>query len=295
MHLSPDEVKRFYGIWFSLLHYVNQKKQLVKSFPAKWGKVSVKPEDAFPLREALWADDSLREAFIAENPAKLSPADLIIVESWKYRVAGSFFIFRYLKKYAVFIAEGSPARAYGVLGLTNDFEDFTGPYLPVYVEAVLLPFEDRIIYDSLISPYPIMFGGGIQRDLNASYRLLEEREGVITSLLPSVSSTADVRKAVQTRNKKTLTAFQKEMGQGGLSPKMMEQHGATIANFAQSLLSQEPPRGLLEMTFIDMKRYLKESKANPVSFKRFVRFLRETERMDYDEAENFLELLKGKD
>jgi hypothetical protein len=293
MHLAHDEVKRFYDIWFPLLYYINQKKQLVKSFPAKWGNVNVKPENALPLREALWADDALREGFIAENPAKLSPADLKMVESWKYRVAGSFFIFRYLKKYTVFLDEGSPARAYGVLGLTDSFEDFVGPYLPIYVKAVLLPFEDRIIYDSLLMPYPVMFGGGITGDLKATYRLLEEREGVITSLLSGVGDNdpAKMRKNIQARNKKTLTAFQKEMGQGGLSPKMMEEHGGNLAKFAESLLDQNPPRGLLEMTLADVKAH----KANPVSFKRFARFLRDTGRMDYDEAEDLLTLFKGKD
>jgi hypothetical protein len=293
-HLSWDEVKRFYSIWFLLLHYVNQKKKLVKSFPAEWGKVSVRPEDALPLRDALWADDSLREAFIAENPAKLSPADLSMVESWKYRVMTNFFIFRYQKKHTIFLAEGSPARAYGVIGLTDSFEDFVGTYLPIYVKAVLLPFEDRIIYDGLLLPYPVMFGSGIKRDLDETYRFIDESEGVITSLLPGVDDPAKMRKNIQTRNKKTLTAFQKELGRSGLSPKMIEQHGGNIVKFAESLLAQNPPRGILSLTLADVKAHLQANKDDAVSFKRFARFLRDTGRMGYDEAEDLLEMLKNK-
>jgi len=295
MHLSPDEVKRFYQIWFPLLHYVNQKKQLVKAFPAEWGKVNVNPENALPLRDALWEDDSLREAFIAENPANLSTADLQMVESWKHRVKGAFFIFRYLKKHTVFLSDDSRTKAYGVLGLTGSFEDFIGPYLPIYVEAVLLPFEDRIIYDSLLLPYSVLFGGGIKGDLNAAYRLLEEREGIITSLLPSLDhDPAKVRKEIRARNKKTLTAFQKDMGEGGVTLKMMEQHGKSIADFAESLVAQNSPRGLLEMTIEDVRAYLQTSKGNPVSFKRFARFLRDSGRIDYEDAESLLASLKGK-
>jgi hypothetical protein len=41
------------------------------------------------IREALWANDSIREAFLAENPAGLSRADLTLVESWRDRVPGA--------------------------------------------------------------------------------------------------------------------------------------------------------------------------------------------------------------
>ena len=85
----------------------------------------------------LRADDSIRESFIAENPYRFPLADLDIVASWQYRVAGNFFVFRHLKKYAVFLQDSPSARAYGVLGLTSPLEQIVGPYLPVLVQAVL--------------------------------------------------------------------------------------------------------------------------------------------------------------
>jgi hypothetical protein len=295
MLLSPHDVKRFYRIWFPLLYYVNQQRRLVDYFPSTWGKASVEPSAAVTLRDALWADDSLREAFVSENPAKLSPDDLALVTSWQYRVAGDFFVIRYLKKYTVFLLAGKPIRAYGVLGLVSPIEDIIGPYLPVYIKAVLLPFEGKIIYDSLLAPYNITFGGGYRRDLNANYRYVQEHEGIITTLTPDNQvESADLRKGVQARNKKILLAFQKELGHAGLSPKMMEQHRDAIATFAQEyLLDEDPPRGLLDLTIDDVKAYLNRAKnANPVSFKRFVQFLRNTERIDYEQAESMLEALK---
>jgi hypothetical protein len=297
MHLSRNEVERFYRIWFPLLYYVNQKRQLVDYFPSAWGKASVEPSAAVTLRDALWADDALRETFIAENPAKLAPADLALVASWKYRVVGDFFVLRYLKKYTVFLSGGKPVRAYAVLGLVSPIEDIVGPYLPVYVKAVLLPFEGKIIYDSLLAPYNVSFGGGIRRDLNASYRYVQEHEGIITTLTPDNQvEAADLRKGVEARNKKILLAFQKELGQAGLSPKMMEQHRDAIATFAQDyLLDEDLPRGLLDLIIDDVNTYLSSAKkANPVSFKRFVQFLRNTDRIDYELAESILEALKHK-
>jgi hypothetical protein len=249
------------------------------------------------LRDVLWADDSVREAFIAENPTKLSPVDLALVASWKYRIAGSFFVIRYLKKYAVFLSGEKLIRAYAVLGLVSPIEDIIGPYLPIYVKTVLLPFEGKIIYDSLLAPYNVSFGGGYRRDLDAQYRSIQEREGITTALTPDDPlDFNDMRQGFQARNKKILLAFQRELGQAGLSPKMMEQHCATIATFAQKyLLDEDPPRGLLDLTIDDMKTYLNSAKqANPVSFKRFVQFLRNTDRMDYELAESILEALKRK-
>jgi hypothetical protein len=193
------------------------------------------------------------------------------------------------------LSEDGPARAYAVLGLVSPIEEIIGPYLPVFVKAVLLPYEGKIIYDSLLSAYNVIFGSGYRRDLNDSYRRVQEHEGIITTLTPDdAADPSDLRRAVQSRNNKILLAFQKELGQSGLSPKMMGQHRDTMATFAQVyLLAEDPPRGLLDLTIDDVNTYLDSTKeASPVSFKRFVQFLRNTERMDYEQAAAFLKALK---
>ena len=162
MQLSPQQTERFYRIWFALLHHIHTERQLAPNFPDTPGIASISPADAQLLRNTLWADDSLRETFIAKNPAGLPPADLAVVASWQYRVSGNFFVMRYLKKYTVFLSTSEPAHAYGVLGLVSPLEDVVGPFPPIYVQAVLLPFEDHIIYDSLLMPYPVTFGSGIR-------------------------------------------------------------------------------------------------------------------------------------
>ncbi|MDK3157338.1 hypothetical protein QPK87_12230 [Kamptonema cortianum] len=67
MHLNESEVARFYSIWFPLLHFVNQHRNVVPAFPKEWRNAGVSPEVAVPVRDTLWEDDSLRETFIAEN------------------------------------------------------------------------------------------------------------------------------------------------------------------------------------------------------------------------------------
>ncbi len=296
MHLPPAQTARFYRIWFALLHYVNAQRQLLPSFPATPDEATIAPADAKHLRDALWADDTLRETFVAENPAALPPSDLALVTSWRYRLADSFYIFRYLKKYTVFLSHTTPIRAYGVLGLVSPLEEIVGPYVPIYVEAVLLPWEGQIIYDSLLTPYAISFGPGIRRSLNEAYRNAQEGEGIITNLLPPApASPQEVWQNLLARNTKLLTAFRKDLARTGLSLKMVEQHTGNIARFAQTTLTaQEPPRGLLDLTVADVQAYLtaRGASANVVSVKRFVRFLAATGRLDDERAEALHEYLK---
>jgi hypothetical protein len=292
MHLNPSEVARFYNIWFPLLYYVNQHTTGVPNFPEKWGDASVAPAVALPVRDALWQRDDLREAFIAENPAQLSASDLALVESWKHRVAGKFFIFRHLKKYSILIGGAGTERAYGVVGLTDSLEDIAGPYLPIYVNAVLIPFEDRIIYDSLLTTYAVQFGGGYKQSLNETYRNLQEREGIITQLPADVTLTPA---QAQASNKKVLAAFQKALGASGLSLKMIQEHTATVTDFTHNYLENNtPPQTLLTLTAQDLAAYRDagKGKINTVSFKRLITFLRDSDRLEWDEADSLLDFIK---
>src|SRR5271169_2029132 len=72
--------------------------------------------------------------------------------------------------------------AYGVLALSQPFEELVGPYLPVLTQTVLLPFKDVIVYDGLMSSYRISFGPGIRRSLNESFKEAKARHGIVTSL-----------------------------------------------------------------------------------------------------------------
>jgi hypothetical protein len=289
MQLSPHQTERFYRVWYALFRFVNEQRQLVPTLPAIPGEGSISSSDAFKLRNALWADDTLRERFIATNPAGFSAADVALVESWRYRLAGTFFIVRHLKKYSIFLVDQPPEHAYGVLGLISPIEEIVGPVLPLLVQAVLLPFEGQIIYDSLLQPYAVTFGANIRHRLNETYRTIQEREGITTTLEPSNAPTNldEVRSAVLARNAKILSAFRRDLARRGLSSTMVEQHASNIENFAQAwLLAQDTPRGLLDMTLADVQSYLDTAgnKANTTSFKRFVRFLIETGRMEYEQA-----------
>ncbi len=297
MRLPPAETERFYRIWFALLHDVNNHLHLVPSFPVAPGMESVSPEVTVQVRDALWAHDELRERFISENPAHLPPNDLALVASWRHRLDDLFIIFRSLSNYTIFLSQTAPEHAYGVLGLVSTIEETVPLPLPVYTRAVLLPWGRQIIYDSLLNAYNVVIGPGIRGELQDLYRNLQEREGIITSLLPQDQETspAKVRSGITARNRKVLTAFRRELAKSGLSSQTLERHVGQLSDFAQTaLLEQDPPRGLLDLTSGDLEHYLR-GHADPAvltSFKRFARFLINTGRIDYEVGEALADRLK---
>ncbi|HEY7543661.1 MAG TPA: hypothetical protein VID27_02205 [Blastocatellia bacterium] len=297
MILPVEQTQRFYRIWWALLRFVNRERKLFSELPETPEVGSLPWQQSVDLRQALWEDSSLLQSFIDENPYALPQADIDMVSSWCYRLEGKFFIMRHLKKYTVFLDSGDPPRAYGVLGLVSPIEEIIGTETPLMVEAVLLPFEDKIIYDGMLAPYSIYFGKGIRDDLELSLRDAKEREGVITSLIPQPSDADELRKAIEKRNAKLLAEFRKELFKPGLSEKMVSQHTDNIKAFADHLLRREPSLPLLEINEQLVKEYIvrvetSKQKAVATSFKRFIRFLYDTMRLHPETAWDIRESLK---
>jgi hypothetical protein len=189
MRLADDQVRRFYAMWMPLLTFVNRERNLMPDFGTWDESRPLAPEQALILRDALWKDDQLLDSFVARNPAGLVPDDLAILASWKYRLAGTCFVFRHLKKHSLFIKQ---SRVYAVHGLACPIEEIT-PRPPCLVPAVLLPFDGRIIFDSLLTAQNISFGGGVRRMLGDTYRQAKMRGEIITSLVPDQAPVAAKR------------------------------------------------------------------------------------------------------
>jgi Domain of unknown function (DUF6398) len=183
MFLEPHDVELFFRLHRTLMFYVNQRLQVIPNkLDTPEGFAALSPEVRLKVRDALLANVDLVESFVAENPAQLPQNDIAIVRLWRHFVAGKFYVFRELKKYTVFLSTASPAIAYGVLALSQPFEDLIGPYLPALTQTVLLPFKGVIVYDGLLSRYNISFGPGIRRNLNEDFKEAKARHGIVTSL-----------------------------------------------------------------------------------------------------------------
>ncbi len=106
MTLPIPQSNRFYAIWKPLLFFANRQSQLVPALLDADLSTKLNLPDVFKIRQAIWEDGALLDAFIAQNPAQLSAEDLDLAASWKHRRAGKFFVFKHLKKHSIFIDDG---------------------------------------------------------------------------------------------------------------------------------------------------------------------------------------------
>jgi hypothetical protein len=183
MLLTPPDVLLYFKLHRTLMSFVNQRLQVLPdNVAAPEAFASLAPEVRLKLRNAFLKHTDLLQPFTEENPAHLNDDELAIVRSWQHLIHGKFYIFRQLKKYMVFLSTDQQPVAYGVLALSQPFEELVGPSLPVLTDTVLLPFKGRIVYDGLMNNYRISFGPGIRRSLNKSFKEAKARHGIVTSL-----------------------------------------------------------------------------------------------------------------
>lgn len=185
MKLSNQDADLFFELMFSLQVFINQRLGIVSDISTLEEYLSCRMEQKLLVRDALYENTSLIDEFIQQNPHAFSPDYLTIIAQWKQFVIGEFFIERLLKKYAIFI--GSDEKVYGVLALHEPFQETVHPsQLPLYVRTVLLPFKGKIVYDGLIQPYSVFFGGGISFDLKETYMAAKQNSRIIESLEPGL-------------------------------------------------------------------------------------------------------------
>ena len=152
MKLSTEDADLFFDLMWSLQFFVKRKLGLVPEITTLAAYRAAAQDKKMLVRQALYDNISLIDAFVQENPERLPADRLASVESWQRFVAGEFYIERLLKRHAIFIGSGD--NVYAVLALYDSFRDiFAGRPLPIFVKAVLLPFKGKIVYDGLLESY----------------------------------------------------------------------------------------------------------------------------------------------
>ena len=213
MQLPPEDYQLFFRFHRSLMFFVGRRLEMLDeeiATPEAYAKISW--ETRFKVHQALVEHKDLIDAFADENPFGFDEGELEIIRSWKHLVAGTFYAFRQLQKYMVFLSSTDPVVAYGVLALFDPFEALIGTDLPKMVRTTLFPFKGRIVYDGLFTAYNITFGPGIRRSLTESYNQAKAREGIVTSLPRSAGEPHPAGKSASTKE------VAKKPGSTGKSP-----------------------------------------------------------------------------
>ncbi|MFO7649805.1 MAG: hypothetical protein R6X13_00490 [bacterium] len=181
--LTEFEKRAFYFLNWTLLFYVSRQLEILP-LPESPDAIQFGPEAQWmKLRNALYENPVLFERYADDNPEDLPDELLAEVRSWRHFLRSDFIFFKSLVKHAILLDGRPPHLAYGVLAPNRPLEAVLGRRPPVAVQAVLLPFRGRIVYDGLLSSWPVDFGPGIRAALNEDYRKAKAGRGIITSLL----------------------------------------------------------------------------------------------------------------
>ena len=183
MKVSKEDADLFFQLTWGLQFHVNQQRQVLPSVETVQDYAKLSIEDKAKVRDALWENADLIDTYVRDNPDGLLAEELGIVQKWKRHVAGTFQIYRLLKKHAILV--GEKGQVYGVLGLHDSLEDVLGGQpLPVMVQTVLLPFRGKIVYDGMLRRYNVHFGQGIRSNLHEEYMTAKQNDRIITTLEP---------------------------------------------------------------------------------------------------------------
>jgi len=161
---------------------VNQKYELQPGLGRLTSPAGLDAAKLLPLRDKLWEDVAVINEYIA-SVKSLGSQEKAILIGWKQAVDGQFTVMKLLKNYAVLMTGDRVPLIYGVVGIYSTWDEMIPKErLPVVVHCGLLPFEGRIIYDSLLRGGNISYGPGYAKSFNAAYRSAKARYGIIESL-----------------------------------------------------------------------------------------------------------------
>lgn len=182
MKLTEQEADLFYKLSWSLHFYINQKLDII-TVKSQEDYAGLETEDKWKVRNALYEHCHLIDDYVEENPQNFPSDQLMQVLEWKQFIKADFLIERILKNYAVFIAAEADETVYAVLGIQTELSEIIPKQaLPTRVQAVLLPFAGKIIYDGLLNHYNVYFGSGIKKRLKETYLKAKQNERIVESL-----------------------------------------------------------------------------------------------------------------
>ena len=183
--LSEEDGQLFYRLWFPLLDYVNDKYKVNRKIGLLTGAPSLDPEEVKKIADKLWSSPLLIDRYLQLHK-ELPEEHREIIRSWKRCISGMFILERHLKKGSILIGgkeEGDQDQVYQVVGTISPFpEMFPKEYLPLAINATLLPFRDVIITDGLNMLYQIQIGGNMKEGFKDTYRKAKAEGKIITQL-----------------------------------------------------------------------------------------------------------------
>ena len=178
--LDPTDAKFFYALWIPLLDHVNRTYNV----NPKLGKMAradgLNIQEVRVVADFLWSHPEVIDGYLAS--AELPPDHREIIAGWNRFVSGEFILERHLKRGSVFISLENE-QVYMVGGILSSWEEMIPQAdLPILLRATLIPFRDKIIYDSIVTCSNVILGRGYAETFKDIYLLAKQAKTIPTSL-----------------------------------------------------------------------------------------------------------------
>ncbi len=148
MVLNDEQNDRFFDTMDALLYYVNERFHVVENFRLE-GASPLDDVKSSLVAHTLWENVEIIDDFVRDYANRLPVKCRELALSWKSALPGFYTLVRYQSGRALLMNE---AGVFSVCGVTYELEGEIGP-APAYVEMVLLPFDDLIVYDGFLQAY----------------------------------------------------------------------------------------------------------------------------------------------
>lgn len=180
MPLSAFDYDLFMDTYLPLLHFTGLHHRII---PVKTSYKTFQRSNPmalkFECRQKLIQDPAILHLYMSRYGQSLSIESKQILKDLSKRITAKFIIYKLLTNRAIFIGPGETF--YIVHDLQDPFDTMVDE-IPCLVEATILPFQHRIVYDGFLQPYSVNFGPNIRKSLLQQYRLAKEEGRIMKSL-----------------------------------------------------------------------------------------------------------------
>ncbi len=191
MILTFEESFLFFKLYKNLLLFTNRKWQLYKNINTVKEFDALGTKRQLEIRNQLYKDVEIIDEFCETNPVNLTELELGQILQWKNFIMGKFLFYKQFKNYCA-VLYGKESVVLGVKGLSQPFYEIL-PFFPIYVETVLLPFQEKIVSDGYFGTFSIHFGGNLKRVLKNDYDIAKMKFGIIEKLPMELLSEIDAK------------------------------------------------------------------------------------------------------
>lgn len=180
MRLEEKEYYEYLAVHPKLLYYAGIKNKILPTSTTLKDFINMDAQEKYPTRESLYENIGLIDQYLEEKSGELSTSQVEMIQQFKYFQKGTFYIMKMTEKETLFMDDDF---VYSVLALNDPFIYFFQNWsIPIMVEAVLLPYNGKIIYDGMISNYPIHIGRTMASGLKNEFNLKKGKHGIIKKL-----------------------------------------------------------------------------------------------------------------